>query len=97
MTEYLMDAADKIGWLISRGSRGFYLVGTVGEEIQTWDGPHDRVSDVAKALELYRRLGFASRYERFVMVEICDIPEPSKPVELNEEAIEACKEMLNRA
>jgi hypothetical protein len=96
VTEYQKDAEDQIGWDISRGNKGLYLVGLIGEKVKMMDGPHDRVDGVVEALELYKRLGFAGKYDRFAMVEISDVPEPSEPVKLNDESIAICNEMLDQ-
>lgn len=75
---------------------GYALVGVLDSRIVQLDGLHDTPQGVFDAAELHRRLGFIRPGVTYRMLWVGEIPHANASA-LNEDAIDACVFMLDRA
>ena len=71
----------------------FFLAEFIDGKITNLDGCHGGPEDVAKALKLYRRLGFFKPEATYRMLQVHDVPDLDPPI--NEEAAAQCRTVLD--
>jgi hypothetical protein len=76
------------------GEKMTFLVQLQGDTVTNYDGPHDDVEGVARALKLLRGIFGNDESEQNVMLTVEPVPVLDPPV--NEEAVGLCRKAVKR-
>lgn len=77
------------------GGEQYHLVGIKDGKATRYDGPHDDPEGVAEARKLHDGIWPHRKPDKWLMVVTSDVPDLDPPV--NDEAMEACRMMVERA